>query len=80
LADFCRENKCWEGRLTSSRMGIYPAKMIGNEFLRFVDTSGQVKSSRLLRFMDDIYLFDNDEQVLIQDFLRIQELLGLKRV
>ncbi|HJZ13424.1 MAG TPA: antiviral reverse transcriptase Drt5, partial [Acidobacteriota bacterium] len=58
--------------------GIYPAKMIGSEFLKFVDLSGQVKCAQLLRFMDDIYLFDNDEKVLLHDFLRIQELLGLR--
>jgi hypothetical protein len=58
--------------------GIYPAKMIGSEFLRFVELSGQVKCSQSLRFMDDIYLFDNDLQVLRQDFLRIQGLLGLR--
>ena len=52
--------------------------MIGNAFLRFVESSGQIKSSRLIRFMDDIYLFDDDQHVLIQDFLRIQELLGMK--
>jgi hypothetical protein len=58
--------------------GIYPTKMIGSEFLRFVDLSGQVKSSLLLRFMDDIHLFDDDSRVLIQDFHRIQEILGMK--
>lgn len=58
--------------------GIYPTKMIGNEFLRFVDLSGEVKSAQLLRFMDDFYLFDDSLQTMLQDFLRIQELLGLK--
>jgi hypothetical protein len=58
--------------------GIYPTKMIGNEFLRFVDLSGEVKSAQLLRFMDDFHLFDDDLQTVVQDFLRIQELLGLK--
>lgn len=58
--------------------GIYPAKMIGSDFLRFVESSGQVKCAQLLRFMDDIYLFDDDEKVLTHDFLRIQELLGLR--
>lgn len=58
--------------------GIYPAKMIGSQFLQFVDSFGQVKCAQLLRFMDDIHLFDDDDGVLIQDFLRIQELLGLK--
>jgi len=58
--------------------GIYPTKMIGNEFLRFVDSSGEVKSAQLLRFMDDFHLFDDDLQTVVQDFLRIQEILGLK--
>lgn len=58
--------------------GIYPAKMIGSEFLRFIELSGQVKCAQSLRFMDDIYLFDDNAQTLLQDFLRIQELLGLR--
>lgn len=58
--------------------GIYPAKMIGSEFLRFVETSGQVKSAQSLRFMDDIFLFDNDPNVVRQDFLRLQGVLGLR--
>jgi hypothetical protein len=58
--------------------GIYPAKMIGSDFLRFIELSGQIKCSLSLRFMDDIYLFDNDPKRLLKDFLRIQELLGLR--
>ena len=58
--------------------GIYPAKMIGSEFLRFIELSGQIKCAQSLRFMDDIYLFDDDKQTLLQDFRRIQELLGLR--
>lgn len=56
--------------------GIYPSKMIGNEFLKLIDLSGQVKSSRLVRFMDDFTLFDESPDVLRQDFVRIQQLLG----
>jgi hypothetical protein len=58
--------------------GIYPTKMIGSEFLRFVDSSAQIKSAQLLRFMDDFHLFDDDVDTVLQDFLRIQEILGLK--
>jgi hypothetical protein len=58
--------------------GIYPAKMIGSEFLRFVDSFAQIKSVQLLRFMDDFHLFDNNLDTVIQDFLRIQEILGIK--
>ncbi len=50
--------------------------MIGNEFLKVVDLSAQLKSSVLVRFMDDFTLFDDDHDVLRQDFLRIQQLLG----
>lgn len=56
--------------------GIYPSKMIGNEFLKIIDLAGQIKSSRLVRFMDDFTLFDNDPEVPRQDFVRIQQLLG----
>lgn len=56
--------------------GIYPSKMIGNEFLKLVDLSGQLKSACLIRFMDDFTLFDNDPDILLQDFVRIQQLLG----
>lgn len=56
--------------------GIYPCKMIGNEFLKVVDLSAQLKSSKLVRFMDDFTLFDDNPDVLKQDFSRIQQLLG----
>ncbi len=58
--------------------GLYPCKMIGAEFLKLIDNLYSLKSSLLLRFMDDFYLFDNDEQVLSDDFLRIQRILGEK--
>lgn len=56
--------------------GVYPSKMIGNEFLKMVDLSGQLKSTVIVRFMDDFTLFDNDPVILRQDFIRIQQLLG----
>jgi hypothetical protein len=56
--------------------GIYPAKMIGNEFLKFVDLSGLLKSASIVRFMDDFNLFDDDPAIIRQDFFRIQQLLG----
>lgn len=56
--------------------GVYPSKMIGNEFLKLLDLSGQLKSACLVRFMDDFTLFDNDPYVLQQDFVRVQQLLG----
>lgn len=56
--------------------GIYPCKMIGNEFLKVIDLSGQIKSSNVIRFMDDFTLLDDDLEVLRQDFTRIQHILG----
>lgn len=56
--------------------GIYPAKMIGNEFLKFIDLAGQLKSAAISRFMDDFNLFDEDPAIIRQDFFRIQQLLG----
>jgi hypothetical protein len=56
--------------------GIYPTKMLGNDFLKFIDLSGQLKSAAILRFMDDFYIFDDSEKTVLQDFTRIQQLLG----
>lgn len=56
--------------------GIYPTKMIGNEFLKFIDLHGQLKSAKIVRFMDDFTLFDDDPDVLALDFVKIQQLLG----
>ena len=58
--------------------GIYPAKIVGSQFLRFVDDSNRIAAGKMLRFMDDIYLFDNSEDVLKQDFHQLQRLLGEK--
>ena len=58
--------------------GIYPAKMIGNDFLRFVDNHHALKSKQLLRFMDDFYLFSDSAADIRSDFLLIQKLLGDK--
>lgn len=57
---------------------IYPSKMIGSAFLRFIEDSAQIKCDQSLRFMDDVYLFDNNNEVLLNDFHRVQELLGLR--
>lgn len=56
--------------------GIYPCKMLGNEFLKLVDLSSFLKSAHLIRFMDDFVLFDDSEQLLRQDFVKIQQILG----
>ena len=58
--------------------GIYPTKMIGSGFLSFIEDSSQLKCAKTLRFMDDIHMFDDDDEVLLRDFHRVQELLGIQ--
>lgn len=58
--------------------GIFPAKMIGNDFLRFVEQHHSIKSPAVVRFMDDIVLFSDVEANLWEDFYLIQKLLGEK--
>jgi hypothetical protein len=56
--------------------GLYPTKMIGNDFLRFVEEHHVLRSKSVVRFMDDIYIFSDDEQDVKADFANIQRLLG----
>lgn len=58
--------------------GIYPAKMMGNDFLRFVDNYFGLQSEKYVRFMDDITIFSNSEKSIWNDFELIQRLLGEK--
>jgi len=58
--------------------GLYPAKMIGNDLLRFVEEYHDLKSNQVIRFMDDIVLFADDEQAILDDFQTIQRLIGDK--
>jgi hypothetical protein len=58
--------------------GIHPCKLIGSEFLKFVDNSMRLRSDVLLRLMDDFYLFSGDADVINMDFVLIQQLLGDK--
>ncbi len=58
--------------------GLYPTKMIGSHFLKFIDNFPGIKSPCLLRFMDDFVLFSNNLNELQKDFILIQKLLGRK--
>ena len=58
--------------------GLYPAKMIGNDFLRFIESYSALRAKRIVRFMDDVYLFGDDLNALTADFSQVQRLLGLK--
>lgn len=58
--------------------GLYPTKMVGNDFLRFIEESHSIRAKTILRFMDDFYMFSDDENSLKSDFAEIQRLLGQK--
>ena len=58
--------------------GLYPTKMIGNDFLRFIEESSFLRSTQIVRFMDDVYLFDDNRDVVVSDFAEVQRLSGLK--
>lgn len=58
--------------------GLYPTKMIGNDFLSFVNNSSILQSTRLIRFMDDFYIFSGRISQIDHDVLVVQQLLGEK--
>lgn len=66
-----RSIDCWP-------QGMYPAKMVGNDFLRFVEQHHGLKSKAAVRFMDDFVLYSDDPEALTEDFHLIQKLLGQK--
>jgi hypothetical protein len=66
-----RSIDCWP-------QGMYPAKMVGNDFLRFVEQHHGLKAKAVVRFMDDFVLFSDNQQDLSEDFYLVQKLLGQK--
>lgn len=56
--------------------GIYPSKMVGASFLKFLEDSSRIRSAQSVRLMDDMWLFDDDPDALIADFLMAQSLLS----
>jgi hypothetical protein len=58
--------------------GLHPCKVVGAEFLKFIDNSIKTQSELLLRFMDDFYLFSDNEKKINSDFIIIQKILGEK--
>lgn len=66
-----RSIDCWP-------QGMYPAKMVGSDFLRFIEQHHGIKSSAVVRFMDDFVLYSADQDKLTEDFYLIQKLLGQK--
>ncbi|KEJ87964.1 antiviral reverse transcriptase Drt5 [Sulfitobacter donghicola] len=66
-----RSIDCWP-------QGMYPAKMVGNDFLRFVEQHHGLKAKAVVRFMDDFVLYSDNQQDLSEDFYLVQKLLGQK--
>jgi hypothetical protein len=58
--------------------GLYPTKMLGSHFLSFVDNANRLESPQLLRFMDDFYIFSDDLESVVADFIQVQRMLGEK--
>jgi hypothetical protein len=58
--------------------GLHPCKVLGADFLKFVDNSMRLTSPRMIRFLDDFNLFGDGERALHADFNCIQELLSEK--
>lgn len=56
--------------------GLYPSKMVGSAFLSFLEASNRIRSARMVRLMDDVWLFDDQRNTIVSDALRIQALLG----
>jgi hypothetical protein len=56
--------------------GLYPAKMIGASFLSVLEESSRIHAAKTLRLMDDVWLFDNNSDLLVADFLNVQSLLN----
>ena len=77
LGQFLREINGGES-INCFPQGSYPAKVIGNWYLGFLEDSAQVRSSVMLRFIDDIALFDNSPARLVEDVLLIQRLLATR--
>jgi hypothetical protein len=66
VGSFLRE--CSRGRSTDCLPhGYHPCKAINSAFLYDIDNSVELESALMLRFLDDFYLFDDDERVLIAD-------------
>lgn len=56
--------------------GIYPAKTIGNSYLKFVEESRELGSRQIIRFLDDVFFFSNKCSTIEQDIIRVQQILG----
>ncbi|MCP1183997.1 RNA-directed DNA polymerase [Paenibacillus sp. 1781tsa1] len=77
IGKFLREIN--EGRSTSCMpQGLFPMKVIGSNFLSFIEASRELKSENIIRFMDDIYFFSDSEETIKRDIFSVQKILGEK--
>lgn len=56
--------------------GLYPSKMIGSAFLLYLEASTRIRSKQTVRLMDDMWIFDNSDKIVITDFLQLQAMLS----
>ncbi len=77
LGRFLRESNAGRS-LDCLPQGIHPCKVLGSEFLRFVENSYKIQCPFSARFLDDIHLFSTDESQLIADLISLQQVLGEK--
>jgi hypothetical protein len=56
--------------------GLHPCKVLGADFLKFIDNSVRLRSPDLIRFLDDFNVFADSEKAIQSDFILIQELLS----
>jgi Reverse transcriptase (RNA-dependent DNA polymerase) len=56
--------------------GIHPAKTLGNFYLSFIESSSELTSPALARFLDDTYFFSNSQSQLERDVIVLQQMLG----
>lgn len=75
IGQFLREINAGES-VNCFPQGIYPAKVLGNWFLRFIEQSRQLRSETIIRFLDDVFLFTNKARVLREDVLALQQVLS----
>lgn len=66
-----RSSDCWP-------QGMYSTKMMGGDFLRVVEENIGIRAPARIRFLDDFVLFSNSESDLVDDFFRIQKILGAR--
>lgn len=66
-----RSSDCWP-------QGMYSTKMMGGDFLRVVEENIGIRAPARIRFLDDFVLFSNSKTDLVDDFFRIQKILGAR--